>query len=966
MTGDFLAVIGMAGRFPGAADLDAFWAALAAGQESIRRGPADPETGQVPAFGVLADADEFDAGFFGYPAAEALLLDPQHRIFLECAWAALEDAGYPPGTGSAVIGVYGGCGDTGFGEVLAAHRERLGLSDWQLRLASGVDFLTTRVAYKLGLTGPAITVQTACSTSLVAVHLAGQALLSGACDLALAGGVTAHVPAPATPQAEDGVLAPDGHCRAFDAAARGTVGGDGVGIVVLKRLDEAIEDGDHIRAVLRGSAVNNDGGAKVGFTAPSVPGQAAAVRAAFQVAGVDPGTIGYLEAHGTGTPVGDPIEIAALTRVFRADTGRSAGCCRIGSVKTNIGHTDAAAGVAGLIKAVLALENDLIPPTLHFAAPNPDIDFAAGPFVVATEPCPWPRGAAPRRAAVNSLGIGGTNAHVVLEEAPAPAERPDPPVPWHLLVLSARSPAALDAATERLAGHLRRHPEVPLADAAWTLQAGRRAFPHRRFAVCADAAGHADAVRALRDPDRLGTASTPPRPRDAAFLFPGHGAQHPGMCRELYAHAPVFRHELDRCCELLNPGLGFDLRTVLCGRPDDAAAGRLRTMVAGQAAVFAVEYSLALLWRSWGVTPGVVAGHSLGAYAAACVAGILSFPDAVRLVLARGRLLDRLPAGSMLAVPLPEKEVTALLDGGLSLAAVNGPARCVLSGPVTAVDRLRRRLGAAGIDARPLRIHAAAHSSQVDQVLEEFRALAATVALRPPDIPMISDTTGQLITTTDAEYWAAHLRRPVRFADVLTTLLSRPDRTLVEVGPGTTLTTLARQHPDLDPAHVVSASLSHPAEPRPDLATMLAAAGRLWLAGEPIDWSGIGPPARRRVPLPTYPFERRPYRLDDPRPQPDENVAGRSARDARSPLERDLVAAFADVLGMASVSVHDNFFDLGGDSLIASRLVARLRQTLAVEVPAQYIYRAPTVARLAAHLAGRLAPPRARQSGEPR
>ncbi|GGU96689.1 hypothetical protein GCM10010211_75020 [Streptomyces albospinus] len=952
-----LAVVGMAGRYPGARDLGEFWDNLTKGRESVTRFPGDPSASEyVPALGVLEGADEFDAAFFGYSPREALILDPQQRLFLTCAWEALEDAGYDARSCPGPIGVYAGSSQTGYLDTLLAHRDRLGpVSEWQLRLATGIDFLTSRVAHRLGLTGPAVTVQTACSTSLVAVHVAAQALLAGECDLALAGGASVNVPARLPEYSEGGVISPDGRCRAFDAQAHGTVAANGVGIVVLKRLCDALEDGDRIRAVLRGTAVNNDGMDKVGFTAPGVAGQAEAIRAAHLVAEVEPDSIGYVEAHGTGTPLGDPVELAALTKAFRYGTDRR-GFCRIGSVKTNIGHTDAAAGVAGFIKAVLAVGHGLIPPSLHYTSPNPEIPFEDSPFVVNTGLYEW-RPDGPRRAGVSSFGIGGTNAHAILEEPPARLSAGTAPGD-HLLVLSARTAEELDRAATRLAEHLQRQVAATtdagreLADTAWTLQTGRRAFEHRRFAVVTD---HAGAVEAL-----TGAADHPPAcgERPVAFLFPGQGGQHVGMGRELYESDPVFRDEVDACRALLAPTLGLDLRTVLY--PDGerqcaAAAEALRDMGVAQPAVFAVEYALARMWQRRGVRPSAVAGHSLGAFVAACLAGVFSLPDALRLVAERGRLLQTLPAGAMLAVPLAEHEATELLCDGLELAAVNGPNQCVLSGPQAAVDALFARLTADGIDARRLHIAAAGHSALVEPILARFAALVAELDVKAPSIPWVCDTTGGWVSTDQApgaEFWTAHMRRAVRFGDTLATLLADPDRILLEVGPGRTLTTLARRHPARTERHLALPSLPHPADEESALRTSLAAAGRLWTAGVELDWARLHEGHRPgRTPLPTYPFSPQRYSpLPSDGPAP--TVTDRPSPDVPEPVrtggtEEQLAQIFGQLLGLEEVAAQADFFELGGDSLIAVQLASAVRAAFGARITVKQVFTAPTPRRLA-------------------
>jgi acyl transferase domain-containing protein/thioesterase domain-containing protein len=825
-------------------------------------------------------------------------------------------------------------------------------------------------------------VQTACSTSLVAVHLACQSLLAGDCDMAIAGGasvqareVTGYL------FAEGGIASPDGHTRAFDAAARGVVGGSGVGAVVLKRLEDAVADGDSVLAVVRGTASNNDGTAKVGFTAPSVEGQAAAIRAALASAGVEPGSIRYVEAHGTGTPLGDPVEVAALNAAFG---DASAPSCALGSVKTNIGHLDAASGVAGLIKTVLAVRAGIIPASLHCERPSPKIDF--GRFYVNTRTAAWPSDpsdldqTAPRRAGVSSFGIGGTNAHVVLEEAPAVPPGNLPRRPAQLLVLSAKTPAALDAATASLAAHLEGLGETAgalLADTAFTLQVGRQPFRHRRMLVCRGAAEAAEALRAL-DPARVVTGSARPGAPPVAFLFPGQGAQYVGMGEELYRAEPVFRDAVDRAADLLFPDLGCDVREVLFPAAGQAAAAgrRLARTEITQPALFALEHALARLWMEWGVRPAAMLGHSIGEHVAACLAGVFSLADACRLVAARGRLMQQLPPGGMLAVPLPEEEVVALLAATgeeLSLAAVNGPRACVVSGPAAAVAALREELAGRDLETRLLHTSHAFHSAMMEPAVEPFAAVVSGVALSPPRIPFLSNVTGSWITAemaTDPAYWARHLRATVRFADGLGALLGEGSPALLEVGPGRALASLVRQHPQRAAARLVARSLRHAregGERGSDTERLLDALGRLWLESVEVDWTAVhGGERRRRVPLPTYPFERRSYwiRAELPAPSsaaapgaepPAEAAAPVSPqsqpRPAASPLEAQIAAVWRDFLGVEEVNGHDDFFDLGGSSLMAVQLGARLRQTLGVALPSDFLLQAPTVAALAALVA---------------
>ncbi|MEE8524254.1 MAG: amino acid adenylation domain-containing protein [Thermoanaerobaculia bacterium] len=715
----------------------------------------------------------------------------------------------------------------------------------------------------LDLKGPAVTVQTACSTSLVAVHLASQGLLSGSCDMALAGGVTLRIPQRVGYLYQPGdIRSPDGRCRAFDAKSQGTVAGNGAGVVVLKRLDEALEDGDTIHAVVKGSAINNDGSSKVSFTAPSVEGQARVVRAAHLMAEVEPETITYVEAHGTGTALGDPIEVNGLSQAFRAGTDKTE-FCALGSVKTNIGHLDSAAGIAGLIKTVLALRHRRIPPSLHFAEPNPEIDFPNSPFYVNTELVPWPQNGAPRRAAVSSFGFGGTNAHVVLEEAP-PEAPPEPSRDEQLVVLSARSREALDRATADLTRQLTEHPDLCLADVAYTLQVGRRRFPHRRMLVCRELAQAAEALSRC-EPPRVVSGVADEDQREVVFLLPGQGAQHAGMGAELYRSQPVFREVVDRCAAVLEPDLGLDLRTVLYPPEDQAEAAEealTRTALA-QPALFTVEVALAELVMRWGLRPAALIGHSIGEYAAACLAGVFSLEEALGLVVARGRMMDELPTGAMLSVPLPEAEVAELL-GATTIAAVNGPTLCTCSGPAAAIDELAERLAERGVRSQRLHTSHAFHSPMMDPMVDAFRREVERVQLRPPRLPYVSNLTGGWITAEEAcdpGYWTAHLRRTVRFADGVAELLKSPERVFVELGPGRVLTTFVRQAGG--PGTVVQPLLGHAKDRQSGLEPLLTGLGRLWLAGVEPDWRGLHRGAhRRRLPLSTYPFERRRYWIE--------------------------------------------------------------------------------------------------------
>lgn len=874
-----IAIVGMSGRFPKARNLAKFWQNLKEGLEAIsffsdqelESIGLDKTTlnnpNYVKAKAILEDIELFDAAFFDYSPKTAEIIDPQHRLFLETAWEALESAGYDSKTYQGRIAVYGSASISSYFLFnLFSNPELIKLVGLdQIRHNNRTDNLTTRVAYKLDLKGSAITIQTGCSSSLVAVHLACQSLIDRESDLVLAGGVSiTNLQKTGYAYQEGGILSPDGHCRAFDAKAQGTVGGDGVGIVILKRLADAIADRDYIHAVIKGSAINNDGSAKVGYTAPSIDGQAKVIAEALAISRIEPDMVSYVEAHGTGTVLGDPIEIAALTKSFRARTQKK-NFCAIGSVKTNIGHLDTASGVAGLIKTVLALKHKEIPPSLHFQEPSPQIDFANSPFYVNDKLSEWKSNGHPRRAGVSSFGIGGTNAHVILEEAPVVEQggrrAEGQGRKYHLLVVSAKTESALEAATANLANHLKQHPDLNLADVAYTLGVGRRAFDYRRMVVCQDLD---DAIKVLetKDTQRVFTHYQEPGDSEVVFMLPGQGSQYVDMGRELYQTEPIFREQVDYCCEQLKPILGLDLRTILYPSQEQTqwATQQLTQTHITQPALFAIEYALAQLWLSRGVCPSAMIGHSIGEYVAACLAGVFSLADALMLVATRGQLMQQLPSGAMLAVALPEKKVTQMLGDKLSLAAINAPERCVVSGPTAEIEYLQNRLTEQGIDSRFLHTSHAFHSQMMDSIIEPFTKLFAKINLNHPKIPFLSNVTGTWITpeeATDNNYWAKHLRSSVRFADGITELCKQPNRIFLEVGSGRTLSTLTKQQAQ---GHLALCSIRHPHDQQSDVAFLLNTLGHLWLCGIQVDWSGFYVNQKcHRLPLPTYPFERQKY-----------------------------------------------------------------------------------------------------------
>lgn len=872
-----IAVIGMAGRFPGARSIAEFWSNLQQGQESISFFTDDElaEYGfdrallQRPEFvkakGVLDEMDHFDPAFFGYTPDQAAIMDPQVRLLHECAWHALEDAGCDPERYGGSIGLFAGV--TNNFHWLSQLSERLhgNLSDmFEVDSLNDTYTVSTRISHKLNLRGPAISLQTACSTSLVAVHVACQSILSGDCDLALAGGASIVLPHKSGYLYQEGMVkSPDGHCRSFDAQAKGTIGGDGVGFVALKPLEAAKKDGDRIYAVIKGSAINNDGSRKVGYTAPSVEGQMDVIKKALAAAQVPSDSITYVEAHGSGTPLGDPIEIEALTKAFQTDR---TGFCRIGSVKTNIGHLDAAAGVAGLMKTALALHHKRIPQSLHFETPNPNIDFANSPFVVNTALAEWRNDAGPLRAGVSSFGIGGTNAHVIMEEAPT-REAGGDGRSSQLLALSARTPAALDAMAANLGAYLDERRELCLADVAYTLQSGRRHFKYRRILSCDTIE---EAIEALTpaegrnsfDERKVVTFAADDGGCPVVFMFSGQGSQYVNMGADLYRDEPVFRAEMDRCFRLYRDIAGCDMKEILYPSGDaEAAALQLNQTKHIQPVMFMFEYALARLVMAWGVKPEAMIGYSFGEFTAACLADVMSLEDAMRLIILRGELMQQVPAGAMLSVPLPEQEVRLRLGGSLSLAVVNGPS-CIVSGTEEEIAAFEHRMKAEKIMCMRLPVATAGHSSLLHAVKEPFAAAVRQVRLRPPALPYVSTTTGTWITAEEAadpDYWIRHLTDTVRFADGMALLVQEPRRLFVEIGPGHDLTLLARRH--LGSGREQQAlNLVRPAQRGgSDSALLVNRIGRLWLHGQSIDWQAFHGEARAIVSLPSYPFARERY-----------------------------------------------------------------------------------------------------------
>lgn len=873
---DGVAIIGMSCRVPGADDTEEFWQNLCSGVESIR----EFSDAELRAFGVeesklrdpdfrkagavLNRVDEFDAAFFGFSPHDAALLDPQHRWFLEYAWKALEDSGYAPPL-DALVGVFAGTSLSSYllYNVLGASNHLPSESEFAAMIANDKDFLATRVSYVLNLRGPSLTVQTGCSTSLAAVHLACQALLTCQCDIALAGGVSIQVPQRTGYFFQpEGICSHDGHCKPFGSEASGTVFGSGLGVIVLKRVEDARKDGDKLRAIIKGSAMNNDGSAKVGYTAPSVEGQAHVIRTAQQMAGVAPDSIGYIETHGTATPLGDPIEIEALKRAFGPSTHADP-YCALGAVKSNVGHLDAAAGIVGLIKTVLTLQHGLIPPLLHYRVLNPKIDLSGTPFYLNSTLAPWPSNGAPRRAGVSSFGIGGTNVHVVLEEAPAEVRTP-PLCRPRLLMLSGRTEAAVAKSAHNLCDLLEADPTLRLDDVEYTLQAGRKAFPYRLAILCSD---HSDAVEKLRNtesPMRFPGIASSSQP-NVVFMFPGGGAQYPGMGAQLFEDSPAFRYRISELIALSrSTSCGKFLRKMFSEGPQTATAAEWSRPSIALPALFAVEFAMANFLIDLGIRPAQLIGHSLGEYTAACLAGVFDPHDALELVAFRGKLLDRLEPGAMLSASIAPEDIGLWEKNGVSLAAINSNQSFVFAGPIARMEDLAEELTAREISFRKLQINVAAHSSLVEPILDEFREFVGRLKLQPPRIPFVSNVTGTWIDkeqATDPGYWSTHLRSTVNFAAGLRAITAHSKNALIEVGPGLTLSTFAREI--CGRGDTVVPTMRHRFDKSPDRWALASAIGQLWVAGADIDWRRYHEAeSLMRIPLPPYPFERQRYWIE--------------------------------------------------------------------------------------------------------
>jgi phthiocerol/phenolphthiocerol synthesis type-I polyketide synthase E len=977
-TGLEIAIIGLAGKFPMARNIDEFWSNLCQGKECISffseqeliDSGVDEEIVKKPTYirakGFVEDMEFFDANFFGYSPREATLMDPQIRILHECVWEALEDAGHVSNPDK--IGLFAGSTTNYYG-LGKLEEARNNFSEfYQIMTTNDKDFLCTRLAYKLNFRGPCVTVQTACSTSLVAVHLACQALIGGECDMAVSGGVSLMIPKKCGYLYQQGmILSNDGHCRAFDEKAAGTVGGDGAAVVVLKRLDDALRDKDRIYAVIKGSAINNDGSNKVGYTAPGVEGQSSVIRSALTAAQVDSSTISYIETHGTGTSLGDPIEVQALKRVY--GNGKKEYPIKLGSIKTNIGHLNAAAGAAGLIKTALALYHGKIPASLNYTKANPNLGIEESPFEVITALTDWSSPGKIRRAGVSSFGIGGTNAHVILEETAKSEKKIESTRPFNVFMLSARTSREADAASIRLSEHLANNESLNPVDVSYTLAFGRKPFEHRRVVV---AGTLHEASQLLRSENLSKGKSSLKSP--LVFMFPGQGSQYQRMAMGLYRQEQVFHSELDKILTDAQKQSGVDYLSLLFS--ENSTEKELRSTDSAQVIIFAIEYSLAKLLMSRGAHPDYMIGHSLGEYTAAALSGVFELHDAIRLIVERGKLMSAMAPGSMLSVKMGEQELRAELPSTLDIAAVNAPTQCVVSGPSSLVAELEKKLTVKGIITSILNTSHAFHSSMMEPMLGQFSELVRSIPIKEPTIPYVSNLTGRVITVddlNDKDYWIKHLRNTVRFADGISSLAGIPSAVFCEVGPGKTLAALTRSCFKPEEAPVIITTIRQPNDSAHDVRFLLEAVGRLWCNGIDIAWSSFfDKNAGQRLSLPTYPFTREKYWMEEtPRGErkhlenktviqekasdneedKDQNTDDRNTSELVDLSKTTLVEVIRDiwkkVLGKESIGPNDSFWDLGGDSLIAHQVMIEIEQRTAIKVTMQIVYENQTVEELA-------------------
>jgi len=960
-----IAIIGISGAFSKANNIDEYWKNILEGKECID----DLTEEEIQLAGVprelyenphyvkraanLQSAKEFDPAFFGYTPAEARLMDPQHRLFLEHSWKCLEDGNIIPEEYDGLIGVFGGCSQNNYllkNLIFSEQADKAGA--FQMMLGNDKDYLTTKVSYKLNLKGPSITMQTACSTSLTAIQQGCLSLLNYQSDMALCGGASVNVPFRAGYLYQDGLIfSPDGHCRAFDKDANGTVFGDGVGVILLKRFEEALEDGDNIYAIIRGSAINNDGSEKVGYTAPGVKAQAEVIATALAVADITADTIGYVEAHGTGTLMGDPIEMAALTEAFRMSTDKK-NYCQIGSVKPNIGHLDAAAGVAGLIKACMVLKKGIIPPLANFTSPNPALNIENSPFAITTKQIPWESNGVPRRAGVSALGVGGTNVHVILEEfRPEKKKAATINEGPQLLVFSSKSEEALKRKKESFTAFLKKE-EINLTSLAYTLQKKRIPFPYRDYLVL-DRKKIFDQESFLNRNVIKPCRNTP----NIAFLFTGQGSQYPDMGKGLYESIPFIRNIMDRGFQILEQTRGVRIKEIIYPADDvsfQESEKKLIQTTYTQPALFLLEYALALYLIELGLKPAYLLGHSLGEYTAACLSGIFTFEDALALVADRGRIMQTARKGSMISIPLSQIEIESMLtDDHLQVSVINAPERCVVSGTDEAVNILEKELKKKEIRISRLKTSHAYHSFLMDDILEEFASCFASITFNNPSIPIITNLTGSVHAMDKLKspsYWVDQLRQPVNFEGGVSFLLKEENLSLLEIGPGNTLATLAKSNPHITRDHLSLTTIRNSRQQSADYPFLLSSLGKLWSRGHSLNWDRLYNDAVPSfISIPTYDFNNKEYWINGP-----ENVmksiqeTGEYPKENKiednSTVEQRVLQVWREVFGSDFIGLKDNFYDLGGHSVMATQLLASLNDTFGIEIGIAPLLMDPTPA----------------------
>ncbi len=985
---DSIAIIGMAVRLPGAKNISEFWDNLKTGRdvskvftnEELIAAGVSPEIFNDPDYvrrGMpLEDADCFDATFFGYHPKEAALMDPQHRIYLQTAYAALQDAGIDPEKHEQRIGVFGGIARNTYlvNNVITHPNYFKSVDDFQLGITLEKDFPATRVAYKLNLKGPAINIQTACSSSGVALHLACQSIRNGDCEVAIVGGGRIQPPFAGHLHKEGHALSPDGYCRTFDADANGMVRGNGMSFIIIKKLKTAIEDQDQVCGLIRATAINNDGQDKVGFTAPGIAGQSTAIIDAYRRAAIDPNTISYIECHGTGTPIGDPVELAGLTTAFRSFTDKKQ-FCAVGSVKTNVGHLDAGACITGIIKTLLAMKHEQLPASLHYNTPNPQINFEDSPFYVNDELTDWKRGDHPRRAGVSSFGLGGTNAHIVLEEAPV-IKRKSRARSQQLITLSAKTSEALSEMETDLLGFLKRNPEEQIGSVAATLQLGRSDFKFRTSLV-GESITELINILEERDPVRLFSQSVEV-PKKVVFMFPGGGSQHTNMGKDLYREEAVFRQTVNECLALLKNEYQLDFKNTLY--PDHDRLEPILDPLAGISLLFTVEYATAKLLMSWGIQPTAMIGHSLGEYTAATLSGLMSLEAAMGMVATRGKLFLKLEEGGMLSIGMTPEELEPYLTKEIDYAAINKPDQVVVSGSATAIDQLKKKLTAAEIHATRPHIKVAAHSQMIDPILPAFEKYLETVEFGELAIPVMSNVCGNWMQSTEASkpgYWLSHLRQTVNFSDGIRHMLAMENTILLEVGPGQTLSTFARQHPDRKPETAIFASLKHPKETIDDQAFLLKNIGRLWLSGATINWKSFNQYyPLPRISLPTYPFAKQRHWLNAKPLSGTSKIASypvinsvletniktqlnQTQMERKDLLLEKIKNIFHDLSGIAveQMDIYASFLELGFDSLFLTQATSKIKKAFKIKLSFRQLFEeAPNIETLAKYVDNQLAP----------